>query len=116
MMTLWSLSHFCAGEIKILIVQYAVITEQTCSPQAFSHFPRAESAMQFPLFLSSSSQCIFPILAPSLFLFGATFTRIAEVVQVRAASPALRDWTSFQGGSFACWSKRERSFSRMELE
>jgi len=40
MMTLWSLSHFCTEKIKILIVQYAVITEQTSSPRAFLHFSR----------------------------------------------------------------------------
>jgi len=65
MMTLWSLSHFCAGEIKILIVQYAVITEQTCSPRAFSHFPRAESAMQFSLLLSSSASASSLSFPPS---------------------------------------------------
>jgi len=71
-----------------------------------------DAIFPLPLFRCASS-------SPSLVLFGATFTRIAEVPQVRAASPALRDWMSFQAGEgrFACWSKeRERSFSRMKLE
>lgn len=124
-MTLWSLSHFCAGEIKILIVQYAVITEQTCSPRGLSRTSLAIEIqnlrcnslffLSFSVgasFLSFFSCFSLPIIFSSLYfaLLSTTFTRIAEVVEVRTTNSALHDWTSFQdgGGSFACWNKRER--------
>jgi len=72
MMTLWSLSHFCTKKIKILIVQYAVITEQTSSPRAFSHLSAFKENLRcnslllslfqshiFSVLLSFSPQCSF---------------------------------------------------------
>lgn len=103
------------GEIKILIVQHAVITEQTSSPRTFSHFspsllptyPRSTSfrrskihdaILSSILFLGHAS---FPFFLSSVLLSRESY---AEVVEVCTASSELYDWTSFQGseGSFAC--------------
>lgn len=119
-----------AGEIKILIVQHAVITEQTSSPRLFSHFsppslssPSShpsfrrfeiyDAILSFILFLGHASFLFFSLLSSVLL----SCESYAEVVEVCTASSELYDWTSFQGseGSFACWNRRERSFSWMEL-
>lgn len=71
--------------------------------------------MQFSLSFSFSVIHLFlSFFSSSVLLSRESY---AEVVEVCTVSE-LYDWTSFQGSedSFACWNRRERSFSWMELE
>lgn len=116
MMTLWSLSHFCAEKIKILIVQYAVITEQTSSPRAFSHLSAFRQNLRCNSLLLSLSFSVTHLFHPSFFLSSVLLSH--ELSRWRKFTPARSSTIGrvFRAASFACWNRRERSFSWMELE
>lgn len=94
MMTLWSLSHFCAGKIKILIVQYAVITEQTSSPRELSRTSPAsrENLLCNSLLLSFSFSATH-FFRPSFFLSFHTNGRDGGSLHGQLGAPRLDEFS-----------------------